>query len=350
MVAIKKKPAAAAALAAEGAAAAASGAPAAEAGEGASPPQAPAAERDAASPAQAAGAAAATPAPASAPPAAAAPPPIRQAGTAQRAAPAAEGATPAPPKTGACVGFYVHVFYSRDGIWSSATSSPLSLKRPSASPNSWSLPGAKPAKKVPHSFLEIIDCLVDVLLRYQGPPADVAAPAAAPAGAAAAAAVAAGAGAGGAAAPGSEGLAASEVQVVANADGSINLLPTPAAAVAAAERKVAEAAERGQVRACCVQQVLIAWKCLCVYLVAADCGADVTLSAPPCLQPLTPAQKDVAVQCFALKLLSGAVHARRQPRCLHPPCAHPHCARTSAPPCHLTSVRTAAVPLLQTSP
>lgn len=30
----------------------------------------------------------------------------------------------------------------------------------------------KAAKKVPPSFLEVIDCLVDVLLRYHGPPAE----------------------------------------------------------------------------------------------------------------------------------------------------------------------------------
>ena len=63
-----------------------------------------------------------------------------------------------------------------------------------------------------------------------------------------------------------------EVHVVANPDGTIDLLPTAEAAKAAAERKAAEEADRGR--------------------------------------PLSPAQKELAVQCFALKLLSGGFAVR----------------------------------------
>lgn len=56
---------------------------------------------------------------------------------------------------------------------------------------------------------------------------------------------------------------------MANPDGTIDLLPTAAAAAEAAKKKAAEEAERGK--------------------------------------PLSAAQKEVAVQCFALKLLSGGL-------------------------------------------
>jgi len=56
---------------------------------------------------------------------------------------------------------------------------------------------------------------------------------------------------------------------VSNADGTIDLLPTAAAAAEAAKKKAAEEADRGK--------------------------------------PLSGAQKEVAVQCFALKLLSGGL-------------------------------------------
>lgn len=55
--------------------------------------------------------------------------------------------------------------------------------------------------------------------------------------------------------------------MVSNPDGTIDLLPTAAAAAEATKKKAAEEAERGK--------------------------------------PLSAAQKEVAVQCFALKLLSG---------------------------------------------
>lgn len=63
--------------------------------------------------------------------------------------------------------------------------------------------------------------------------------------------------------------------MVANPDGTIDLLPTAEAAKAAAERKAAEEAEAGR--------------------------------------PLSPAQKELAVQCFALKLLSGGCDVCRSP-------------------------------------
>lgn len=162
------------------------------------------------------------------------------------------------------------------------------------------------AKRVPASFLEVVDCLVDVLLRYTGPPADLAPgawpcrPPGAPApcrawrvaaepllrlaGLPALRALEAlpyharshvpagkgGAGGGGAAGP--TVVRPGEVHVVANPDGTIDLLPTAEAAKAAAERKAAEEADRGR--------------------------------------PLSPAQKELAVQCFALKLLSGGFAVR----------------------------------------
>jgi hypothetical protein len=103
---------------------------------------------------------------------------------------------------------------------------------------------------VPPSFLDVIDCLVDVLLRYHGPPSEE--------GKDGAQSGTAG-GAAGVVRPG-------EVHVVSNPDGTIDLLPTATAAAEAAKKKAAEEAERGK--------------------------------------PLSAPQKEVAVQCFALKLLS----------------------------------------------
>ncbi|KAI3425184.1 hypothetical protein D9Q98_008953 [Chlorella vulgaris] len=194
---------------------------------GGSPPQAQ--ERDTATPAPVAGsapgaavaadAAAATTAPAAA--ARATPAPAtgvaRRSGAARPAAevgeqpgspPAVQGAvTPAPPKT-----------------------------------------AGKSAKKVPPSFLEVIDCLVDVLLRYNEPPAELEAQ---------------GKDSGSAAQPSAR---AGDVHVVANDDGTVDLVPSAAAAAAAAQKKLAEEQEAQK--------------------------------------PLTPGQKEVAVQCFALRLLS----------------------------------------------
>ncbi|KAL4856977.1 E3 ubiquitin-protein ligase UPL1 [Chlorella vulgaris] len=206
---------------------------------GGSPPQAQ--ERDTATPAPVAGsapgaavaadAAAATPAPAAAARATPAPAtgmarrsgaarPATEAGEQPGSPPAVQGAvTPAPPKT-----------------------------------------AGKSAKKVPPSFLEVIDCLVDVLLRYNEPPAELEAQ---------------GKDSGNAAQPSTR---AGDVHVVANDDGTVDLVPSAAAAAAAAQKKLADEQEA---------QKASREQNLCLHVL-----------------PLTPGQKEVAVQCFALRLLS----------------------------------------------
>ena len=126
-------------------------------------------------------------------------------------------------------------------------------------------PGAKPAKKVPHNFLEVIDSLVDVLLRYNGPPADLlpppstTAPAAAGGAAAAmdtdaapgAAAVAAAAGAAAAAPAAAPGASTERLHIIPHSDGSLELrtvgAPGAAASQSAAgdEDKVSREERRG---------------------------------------------------------------------------------------------------------
>ena len=205
MVVLKKKPEAAATSApTAGAALAAPGAPpAGGAGEGGSPGQQEGRE---VTPAPAAGAAAAAPAAATpAPAAAAAATPAAagaaaRPGTVARQAPAGgaagasppaapDAATPAPPKTGggapcltgAMVGRALRESSKEEPCWLAVTcfhcSTLLAVERcrnpPLRSPCCPSAPAAgKAAKKVPPSFLEVIDCLVDVLLRYHGPPAE----------------------------------------------------------------------------------------------------------------------------------------------------------------------------------